>query len=106
MEQKKSLKKYRNYFIGVSLDDSFLKEYKKVLRKLEKLSLGLSVSTTKFPHFTIIFMGNQDERVFSDINAVVKKHKSLLKGVKVTISGFDYFEKEHPRVVFVKVKQK
>ncbi len=96
-------KEYRNFFVGAPLHDAFLPKYKKILKKLEDASLGLSVTKTDFPHFTIIFMGNQPEEVFSNVSGAIDRHRHLLAGVYIKISGPGFFNEKSPRVVFSKV---
>lgn len=97
---------YRNVFIAIPLPPRFHTAYWEMLARLHDTIPGLRVERDQTtPHITLLFLGNQNERVFPKFIAAMPDALSLLAKTEVLVSGSGIFTPAHPKVVYVAVRR-
>lgn len=101
MPEIKDKSRYKNVFIGVPLPEYLHSEYDALLEKIEGLNLNLNISKTKYPHVTVMFIGDLDSWFLPQLLDSLKKNKEIIKGSKITLKNISCFDEKNPRVLFL-----
>ena len=96
---------YKNVFIGIPLPSKLYSELEDCFNNLREINGNLNISNKNEPHITILFMGDMYMEDLEEISKTFEKKIREIIGTKIIVKGFNYFEKENPRVLFLEVEK-
>lgn len=97
------MKVYTTCFIGIPLPKKYQQEFEKILLKVSEMYPMLELIDPRTPHITAYYLDVQSQFNIANIAKNVESSIGLLKGVELTVGGFDYFGGDHPRVLFLNI---
>lgn len=92
--------RYRNTFVAIPLPEKYFPSYQNFLSVVKNSVKGTSISRTKFPHLTLIFLGDQTENNLSLIEKAIKDNLDHLKREKVKIEDLLFFGGSYPKTIY------
>ncbi len=96
---------YNNFFIGIHLPESILRERDGFMTDLTQEFPYLKLNKIEFPHVTVLFMGKQLKTDALEIVDIVGKESGLLKGGVLEVGSYGFFENNLSDVIFLDVKK-
>ena len=95
----------RRIFIGIQPPEYFQKRLKKLLAKLEKKHWPVKWETPEKLHFTLVFLGEIDEKEIEIVKEKVREVCKFPPPFLVKVKGLGYFpDYQQPRVIWLGLK--
>lgn len=98
------MKEFESSFIGVPLPEKYQAEFRELLKDVKEISPLLETTNPEVPHITLYYLDKQPESSLTEIAQSLVPTMGLLSGTKLMISGFDYFDRKDPQVVYLDVQ--
>lgn len=97
------MKKFTSCFLGIPLPQEFQQEFKQLLADIHSNNPHIEVVRPQTPHVTVYYLNKQSQFSLNEIKELVQLKMSIVKNIKIQISGFGCFFEENPKVLFLDV---